>query len=596
MSSGSSNVITHPETDVVVLGCGHMGGPVAAELSTAGYKVVGLEKGPYWDYATDWSPTNIHDEWAIMLERKFDHPLQLWSFTLRNDRDQVALPVRRYTKLVQYQALGHGVGGAGQHYGGVMGRFSPWSYKPFSSTVNKYGEFVLPTNHDLEDFPVSYDDMVPYYEKWEKAMGISGTNQDPFIPGVKFPTPAHPTTAYGDAFRDAAESLGYHPYPQPSALISQPYTNQYGVSRNGCLYCGFCSGRCNYPCEVGAKGSSHVTTIPAALKTNNFDLRLNSIVYRIDLDASGKKATGVRYYDPQGNINIQPAKAVYNSTWGFNLVRLMLLSGIGKPYDPVTVSGTVGRAPTLSDGPSVTTVTGTLNMSANAYSCGNQAGGGYVMLDLADDNFDHKGLNYIGGAPISFGNFLGAGPNMVTAFNPSKTSWGTAWKKGLTDMKLLSKIPVAFGPTGPEIPTKDQYVSLDPHYNDIYGDPLARITINWGANRWRVADGLAPKLQEILTKMGCTDIKTSKVAELSSQPDLWAAHVRVGARTGEKPATSVFNKWMQSWDVENVFASGEICDTFGDNITPGTHPVGAMAYLAADGIQKYLKSPGPLVS
>ncbi|MCL4437269.1 MAG: GMC family oxidoreductase [Thaumarchaeota archaeon] len=592
----SSNVVTHEPTDVVVLGLGHMGGPVAAELSTAGYKVVGIEKGPYWDYATDWSPTNIHDEWAIMLERKFDHPLQLSTFTVRNDRDQVALPVRRYTKFVQYQALGHGVGGAGTHYGGVMGRFAPWSYKPYSETINKYGESVLPTNHDMEDFPVSYQDMVPYYEKWEKAMGISGTNQDPFIPGVKFPTPAHPTTPYGEVFRGAAESLGYHPYPQPSALISQPYTNQYGVSRNGCLYCGWCAGRCNYPCEVGAKGSSHVTTVPAAMKTGNFDLRLNSIVYRIDLDASGKKATGVRYYDPQGNINIQPAKVVFNGIWGFNLVRLMLLSGIGKPYDPVKISGSVGRAPTLGDGPAATSVSGTLNMATNTYSCGNQAGGGYVMLDLADDNFDHKGQNFIGGAPISYGNFLGAGPNMVTAFNPGKTSWGSAWKKGLKDMKLPSKLTVSFAPTGPEIPTKDQYVGLDPHYNDIYGDPVARVTINWGANRWRVADYLAPKLQEILTKMGCTDIKVNKVPELSSKPDLWAAHVRDGARTGSKPETSVFNKWMQSWDVENVFASGEICDPFGDNITPGTHPVGAMAYLAADGIQKYLKSPGPLVA
>lgn len=592
----SSNVVTHQPVDVVVLGLGHMGGPVAAELSTAGYKVVGIEKGPYWDYATDWAPSNIHDEWAVMLERKFDHPLHLSTFTVRNDRDQVALPVRRYTKFLQYQALGHGVGGAGTHYGGVMGRYSPWSYKPYSETVNKYGEAVLPKNHDIEDFPVSYEDMVPYYEKWENAMGLSGTNQDPFVPGIKYPTPAHPSSPYGDVFRSAAESLGYHPYPQPSALISQAYTNQYGIARNACLYCGWCAGRCNFPCETGAKGSSHVTTVPAAMKSGNFDLRLHSYVYRIDLDASGKKATGVRYYDAQGNINIQPAKTVFNGIWGFNLVRLMLLSGIGKPYDPVTISGSLGRAPTMGDGPGVTNASGTLNMSVNTYSSGNQAGGGFVMLDLADDNFDHKGQNFIGGAGISYGNYLGAGPNMVTAFNASKTSWGSAWKKGLKDMKLPTKLTVSFAPSGPELPTKDQYIDLDPHYTDIYGDPLARATVNWGANRWRAADYLAPKMQEVLTKMGCTDVKLNKVPEMSGNIDFWAAHVRNGARTGEKPETSVFNKWMQSWDVENVFAAGEICYPFGDNISPGTHPAGAMSYLAAEGIQKYLKSPGPLVS
>ncbi len=72
--------------------------------------------------------------------------------------------------------------------------------------------------------------------------------------------------------------------------------------------------------------------------------------------------------------------------------------------------------------------------------------------------------------------------------------------------------------------------------------------------------------------------------------------MRGGARTGEKPETSVFNKWMQCWDVENLFAASEICFTFGDNITAGTHPAGMQAYLAADGIQKYLKSPGSLVA
>jgi gluconate 2-dehydrogenase alpha chain len=591
----STNVINHPQVDVVVLGLGHTGGPVSAELSKAGYKVVGLEKGPYWDYNVDFNPSNIHDEWAIMVERKFDHPLHLSTFTIRNDRDQFAFPVRRYTKSVQYQALGHGVGGAGLHYGGIMGRFSSWTYQAYSKTVEKYSDSVLPANHDLEDWPVTYDEMVPYYESWENAMGISGTNQDPFIPNVKFPTLPHPSSPYGEAFRAAAESMGYHPYPQPSALISSTYVNQYGIPRFGCLYCGWCSGTCNFPCEVGAKGSSHVTTVPAAMQTGNFDLRINSYVFRLDKDESGKRVTGVRYYDAEGNVNVQPAKVVFNGIWGFNLVRLMLLSGVGRPYDPVAVAGSLGRAPTMGDAPSVTNVTGTLNMGANAYSCGNQAGGGFVMLDLADDNFDHTGQNFIGGSAVSYGNFIGSGPRMVTAFTAGKTTWGTNWKKGLKDFKLPTKLPVAISPSGPEIPTKDQSIDLDPHYNDIYGDPVARITIDWGANRWRAADYLAPKAAEILTKMGCTNVTVNKVPELSSHVDFWAAHIRNGARAGSNPSTSVFNKWMQCWDTENLFAAGEICDAFGDNITPGTHPTGAMSYLAADGIKKYLNSPGPLV-
>ena len=89
-------------------GLGHMGGPIAAELTAAKYNVVGIEKGPFWDYNTDWRQDNKDDEWAIGVERKFDHPLYISTFTIRNNMNQFAIPVRRYTKTVQYHALGHG--------------------------------------------------------------------------------------------------------------------------------------------------------------------------------------------------------------------------------------------------------------------------------------------------------------------------------------------------------------------------------------------------------------------------------------------------------------------------------------------------------
>ena len=93
-----STPINHPRTDVVVCGLGHTGGPIAAELTTAGYNVVGIDKGPFWDFGTDWRQDQKDDEWAIAVERKFDHPLYISTFTLRNNMNQFALPVRRYTK------------------------------------------------------------------------------------------------------------------------------------------------------------------------------------------------------------------------------------------------------------------------------------------------------------------------------------------------------------------------------------------------------------------------------------------------------------------------------------------------------------------
>jgi len=604
-----STPIQHPQTDVVICGLGHVGGPIAAELTTAGYNVVGLEKGPFWDFNVDWRQDNKDDEWAIAVERKFDHPLYISTFTLRNNSNQFALPVRRYTKNIQYHALGHAVGGVGTHWGGGLGRFAPWSYQPVTMTKQKYGDAGYNTilsnvtggTPDIEDWPVTYDDMVPYYNSWEKAMGVVGTNQDPFIPNANFPMKPHPTTPYGTIFQNAVKSLGYTPFPTVSGLISGGYVNQYNIARNGCVYCGWCGGLCNYPCEVGAKGSSHVTTIPAALATNKFDMRLENYVFRIDLDNTGK-ATGVRYYDSAGNVHVQPAKVVVDAIWGFNLIRLMALSGAGVPYDPVKHTGSLGRGLTEGYYPSTSSASVQLNVGANAYCSGNAAGGGFSIMDLHETNPNYKhtdDMTFMGGVSLSFGNYIGSGPNTFTTHLPSRTNFGSTWKAGLKDEKIPSKITATLSGTGPALPLLEHYVDLDPHYTDIYGDPGARITWDWDANTWRVSNYLIDKttlITDILGKMGDpSTIKKNIVQELTQHVDWWGHHQRGGARTGSNRDTSVFNKWMQCWTNENIFAAGEICDTFGDNITAGTHVAGAMAYLAADGIKKYLANPGPLV-
>jgi gluconate 2-dehydrogenase alpha chain len=167
-------------------------------------------------------------------------------------------------------------------------------------------------------------------------------------------------------------------------------------------------------------------------------------------------------------------------------------------------------------------------------------------------------------------------------------------------LKIPTKITATLSGTGPNLPLLENYADLDPHYTDIYGDPAARITLDWDANTYRVSNYLvngSTLLTDILAKMGdSSTIKKNTVPELAQHVDWWGHHMRGGARTGANKDTSVFNKWMQCWTSENVFAAGEICDTFGDNLTAGTHVAGAMAYLAADGMKKYLANPEPLVS
>jgi gluconate 2-dehydrogenase alpha chain len=604
--SQPSQVIQEPEVDVCLLGMGVAGGIIAAELATAGYKVVGIEKGPYWDFESDFSQTK-YDEWGIMMLRKFDHPLRIFTYTLRNDTDQLALPVRRYTPY-QYIAAGHGVGGMAQHYAGLMGRFGPWVYTMQSETASKYGANFLntidPTN-DVQDWPMTYDEYEPYYVEFEKAWGITGTNQGPFQPmSQDFPLPPHPYSNVSNVAVGALESLGYHPYPTPTALASQAYVNQYGVASNACVYDGWCGEPCNFVCEVGAKANTAFRTIPAAISSGNLTMALNCFVFRLDVDSSTNNITDVRYYDPAGNIHVQPAKVFYNGLWGFNLVRLMLLSGVGAPYNPTTVTGSLGRGTQYGvPPPSVASVTGTLNIGGNLYPAGNAEGGGIDILDLADDNFDHTGLNFIGGGMLRMGVYPGSGPANMTniAGAVGAASMGSQFKASLKDYYLLKTTPVTLGMDGPELENTTSNVDLDPHHNDIYGDPMARWTYNFGNNAYNAATYLSGSMSspaaKILQKMGCSGISVSPGVSAGQLPmDSWPAHIRGGCRMGVDASSSVLNKYGQAWTCQNLFAGGEITDTTGDNTTiGGTHPMGAALYVHAEGIKKYLQSPGPLV-
>jgi gluconate 2-dehydrogenase alpha chain len=593
-----STVITHPSVDAVVLGLGALGGDLAVKLTTAGYKVVGIDKGPYWDYTTDFAPIK-YDEWGIAWNRKFDHPLTLSTFTIRNNANQMALPVRRNTSS-QIHTAGHGVGGATQHYGGQMGRYSNWVYTMNSSTVSRYGLAYLNAavpNQDIYDYPYDYNAMVPYYKDWEQAWGVCGTNQNPFQPDSDFPMPPNPLTPTAEAFITATEALGYTPAPTPTSLASQAYMNQYGVQVNECLYDGWCGEGCNYVCEVGAKANSAYRTIPAAIKTGNLDLRVNSYVFRLDSDSSGK-ITAARYYDAMGNIHVQPATAFGMALWGYNIVRLMLVSGLGTQYNPTTVTGSVGRGIAQPTGAPARSSTGTLAIGGNAYSAGNGQGGAAQILDLADDNFDHTGMNFIGGSRVIVGGYLGAGPgNLGIATGVNANNIGSNYKASVKNKFLPTKQTLTFSAAGMWPSVTTNFVDLDPHYTDLYGDPLSRQTLDQIANGTNCSNAQAAAYAAILTKMGATNVSSSAVqVPQSTHLQNWSAHTRGGCRIGTDDTVSAFNMYGEQWNSPNLFAAGEITLPNGDNTTTGgTHPAGASALLVAEGIQMYLKSPSGLI-
>jgi gluconate 2-dehydrogenase alpha chain len=247
-------------------------------------------------------------------------------------------------------------------------------------------------------------------------------------------------------------------------------------------------------------------------------------------------------------------------------------------------------------------VSGVLSVGQNAYPAGNGTGGGFSILDWADDNFDHTGLNFIGGSSVSVGGYAGSGPaNLGIANNFSAANIGGAYKASLKDFYLHTKTTVTLSASQLPSPVTTHYHDLDPHYTDIYGDPLTRVTADGvDANNYNLNAHITPLLAPILTKMGASSVTTHPgAASLAAAGHTIGQensyHHKGGTRMGASSSTSMLNKWQQSWTTSNLFITGETAMPFADGITAGTHAIGPQCYLAAEGIRKYLASPGPLV-
>src|SRR5205823_1314369 len=216
--------------------------------------------------------------------------------------------------------------------------------------------------------------------------GKAGNLNGKIIPGgnpfegarsQEYPNPPLKTAYSSALFAKAAQSLGYKPFPVPTAANSRAYKNEYGATIQACVYCGYCQ---FFACEMGAKASPQTAVLPALMKSPNFELRTLCNVVKINLDSRGREFE-------------QPAELVLLTSYVLNNARLMLLSGIGKPYDPVANTGTVGRNYAYQTPSSVT-----LFFEDRNFNSFMGAGGlGLAIDEFNGDNFDHSGLGFIGG-------------------------------------------------------------------------------------------------------------------------------------------------------------------------------------------------------
>jgi gluconate 2-dehydrogenase alpha chain len=582
-----------PKVDVVLVGFGWTGAILAQQLCDAGMSVLALERAAARTTPDNWATTFDQDELRYMWRHHLFQDVKYSTLTFRNTVSQTALPMRRLGSFLP----GTGVGGAGIHWNGQIWRWLETDFKLKTHNEQRYGKAAT-AGLTIQDMPLGYAELEPYYNQFDLICGTSGqagnlggakqAGGNPFEAprSAAYPTPPLPMTYGPKLFEQAAQGMGLHPFPHPAGNLSQAYTNPLGLQMGQCTFCGFCE---KFGCGNYSKASPQTTLIPYILTKPNFELRTECEVLRIERTPDGRHASGVTYTDSSGAEYFQPAEIVALTAFQLHNVHLMLVSGIGEPYDPGTGKGVVGKNYCYQTMSSVDLFYDDklLNPFIGAGALAS------VIDDYNGDNFDHSGLGFIGGAYIA-ALVTGARPIEMTRVPDGVPKWGLQWKHAATKYFLRN---MSLSVHGSSYAQAGNYLSLDPTYRDEFGRPMLRMTFDFPDNDLKMAQYCTDRAAAVGRATGATQVHAKPRAGPYSLVPYQTTHNVGGTMMGASPADSVVNKYSQSWDLPNLFVTG--AGLYPQN--PGYNPtatLAALAYLSADAIKtQYVKAPGaPLVS
>ena len=552
------------EYDVCVIGSGAGGGPVAYTLVQQGRSVVVLEKGP-WLTEADF----FKDELACCRRSVYTPRLQDEQHVIedRNDAgDWVGTP----TSESGWDFWnGNCVGGSSNFMSGFFHRLKPVDFRLLS-------EFGPVDGANIVDWPISYDDLEPYYDKVEKVVGVSGRAEEHARAEPRSsadfpypPTAEHPVSAWID---EACGRLGYHPLRVPRAILSQP---DHG--RRACEYSGYCG---SYGCSSGAKGGSRAALLDHAVASGHCEIRARAKVHRLISDAKGR-VVAAEYSDQAGRRRRVHAKVFVVACQAIESARLLLAStgprfanGLGNN------SGQVGR-----------------NL---LFSAGGAGGGDLVFADLPAEKveqlrvmgpFVNRALDdwYViddpgfdgGRAKGGVVEFLLTHPNPIARASGAKWGedgllWGRPLKRRL-ERWFREDRRLAFEAFNDWLPVDSCFVALDKQVRDRWGDPVARVRIGYHARNLSVGEYLATHAEKVLRQMGARNIASNISG--APPPNLVAG----GCRFGTDPASSVLDADCRLHEADNVYVSdGSFMPTGGS--VPYTWTIYANAFRVADKI------------
>jgi choline dehydrogenase-like flavoprotein len=537
------------EVDFVIVGSGAAGGVLAKELSGNGFRVVVLEQGPYL------TPADFtHNEVEVMLRHGLTNNPDLQPNTFRKSEQEKA------TQKGQNVLYGRCVGGSSVHFTANFWRFHEIDFVEHSKVGDIPGAA-------LADWPIRYADLEPYYTKVEWEVGVSGlAGASPFDPPrtKPYPMPPLPVKGSGVIFERAARKLGYHPFPAPMAILSQPRPG-----RAACMNCGFCLG---FGCEVGAKSTSLSAMIPVAEKTGRCEIRPNCYVRKIEMDKSGR-VTGAVYFDAKRVAHLQRAKAVILSANGAETPRLLLLSS--SPLFPnglANSSGMVGKHLMPNSG---AICFGVFEEPLNDYK-------GYAVSRVLHDFYELEAakVGFHGGGGLDARFDLTPATLALNGLPPDTPKWGKEFKQALHQNFTRTMEIFCHGTS---LPVESNSFSLDSDVKDAWGLPALRMTFRDHPDDLKLTEWMKDRAMELLDAAGA---KTKWHFPIQEQQ--FAVHLLGTCRMGNDPKTSVINADHRTHDVKNLF----LCD--GSSLaTSGrgqpTMTIQALAFRAADRITELAK-------
>ncbi|MHB8875313.1 MAG: GMC family oxidoreductase [Myxococcaceae bacterium] len=546
--------------DVCIVGSGAGGGPMAFELGNAGFKVVVLEKGTHYK-----REDFVHDE-ILNSRRNFFMPLP-WE-----EPHLVRKGASGKFERTNEAWTANCVGGGTVHMSGYFYRLKPVDFRLRTELGKVDGANVV-------DWPISYAELAPFYDRAETIMGVSGDAvRHRFAEPRKknYPMPPLDTHPIGKEVDKAIASMGWQSLPTARGIISREYRD-----RAKCAYCTLCG---SYGCENDSKSGTNASLIPGAIASGKVEVRSKCMAREVTVDPSGN-ARSVVYLDEKGVAQEQPAKIIVLSCTAVESARLMLNSVSGRfPRGLANGNGQVGRNLVFSSfgesratffiskrkaaWPWITDVAPFVNRSLQEF---------YVM---PDDKFGFRKGGTLG--------FMFAHPNPIYA----AVGLAGSGRDGVFGKELKDRIReyrdskvVQFETYGEFLPTDGSYMTVDNNVKDKYGLPVAAITIERHPADLKMTKFLVERGEEVLAAM-----KPDKLERTGSAGQTTILQHGT-CRFGKDPASSVLDVGCRSHEVKNLYVvDGSFMPSSGG--VPTTLTIAANSFRVAAGLIARLKRGG----